>query len=107
MVAAALADGRMAIEERQAIQRHLSDSPLSSEQTSQIHRDMVLPPTPAELAAMLSSAEEVEVVYRFAALVARADSRVAELERTWLDQLASALDIDPARRQELEEEILS
>ena len=57
MVAAALADGHLAPEEKAIIQKHLGESGLSEAQTAQVHQDLVLPPGPAELAALAGDAE--------------------------------------------------
>ncbi len=105
MVAAALADGHLAAEEKAVIQKHLGTSGLSEEQTSQIHRDLVLPPSPAELAAMAAETPAREVLYRFGALVVLADQEASDLERGWLERLAAAFELDSERKAALEAEI--
>lgn len=105
MVAAALADGRMAPEERAMIEKHLGESGLSEEQTSQIHRDLALPPSADELAALAGDQEAREVLYRFGALVVLADQEASDLERGWLQRLAKTFELDDARRAALEAEI--
>ncbi|MEM7586548.1 MAG: DUF533 domain-containing protein, partial [Acidobacteriota bacterium] len=107
MVGAALADGNLAPEEKATITRHLDDSGLSAEQTQQIHRDLVLPPSPAELAAMVQGSEARETLFRFGALVTLADQDVSDLERQWLERLSQALEIAPERKQALEAEIFA
>ncbi len=107
MVAAALADGHLASEEKAMVQKHLGDSGLSEEQTSQIHKDLVLPPSPTELAALTEDRSGREMLYRFGALVVLADQRTSELERGWLERLASAFEFDAERKAELEAEIFS
>ena len=107
MVAAALADGRMAPEERAMIEKHLGESGLSAEQTSQIHRDLALPPSIDELAALASDQEAREVLYRFGALVVLADQQTSDLERGWLHRLATAFELGDARRTALEAELFA
>jgi uncharacterized membrane protein YebE (DUF533 family) len=107
MVAAALADGHMAPDEKQAIQGRLGESNLSQAQVQQVHQDLVIPPTPDELARMADSAEARELLLRFALLVVGLDREVSELERTWLDRLAHSFGLDPQRRAELEHELLA
>jgi uncharacterized membrane protein YebE (DUF533 family) len=97
MVGAALADGSMAPEERAAIQNHLGDSGLSAERQQQVHRDLVLPPTPTEIAAHCPEPGR-EPVYRSAVLVTLSDRDLSPLERQYLDRLAEALGLAPARQ---------
>ncbi|MEM7352043.1 MAG: DUF533 domain-containing protein [Acidobacteriota bacterium] len=105
MVAAALADGNLAPEEKAIIQKHLGESGLSEEQTRQIHQDLVLPPSLDELATLASDAESREILFRFAALVVLADQQVSDLERAWLDRLASTFGIEGERKAALEADI--
>ena len=107
MVGAALADGHLAAEEKAIIQKHLGDSGLSEQQTQQIHSDLVLPPSPEELASLAPAKEARETLYRFAALVALADQQASDLERRWLERLASAFEIADERREALEAEIFT
>ena len=107
MVAAALADGHLDPKEKEVIERRLGESGLSPEQTRQIHQDLVLPPPPAEIAALAGSGEARETIYRFAALVLLADQEVSDLERSWLARLARALEIDTERVAALEREIFA
>ncbi len=106
MVAAALADGHLAAEEKEHIHEHLGSSGLSQEQISQIHKDLVVPPGHTELSSLVSNREDKETVYRFGALVTLADGEVSELERTWLEQLAGTMEITPDRQAQIETEIL-
>ncbi len=105
MVAAALADGHLAPEEKAIIQKHLGESGLSEAQTSQIHQDLVLPPSPDELAALAGDAEAREALYRFGALVVLADQKASDLERGWLERLAAAFELGDDRKAALEAEI--
>lgn len=105
LVAAALADGELAASERQLIQSHLDEADLDDEQTAQIRRDMVLPPSPDDLAALVPSAEGREELYRFAAVVVLADGQVSELERSWLARLARAFALSDDRRREIETDL--
>lgn len=105
MVSAALADGEMHAEEKTLIEKRLEEGELSSEQTRQVHRDLVIPPTPEELGRTVSSTEDRELLFRFAALVVLAGGEVSTRERAWLERLAAALFLDASRRAALEEEI--
>lgn len=104
MVAAALADGSLAPEEKELIHHRLRESGLSEKQTLQIHRDLVLPPTPAELVALAPPGPGREALYRCASLIVLADGQTSDLERGWLDRLARALEIAPGRAAALERE---
>lgn len=105
MVAAALADGHLAAEERQLILGHMDESGLPPEQVSQVHKDLVLPPTPSELASQVPSQDDREILFRFAASVLRADGTVDEAEQAWLDGLAGTFDITPDRAATLRTEL--
>ena len=105
MVAAALADGHMADEEKELIHKHLGESGLDPDQIAQIHKDLVLPTSHKELSSLVSSGQDGELLYRFGVLVALADQKVSEHEKAWLEQLAVELKIPPQRRAEIEKEI--
>ncbi len=105
MVAAALADGELSVAERETIHARLAEAPFSQEQVSQVHRDLLVPPSPHELAGMVKG-DDREVLLRFATLVALAHEGVSDRERTWLRGLARALEIDDERREAIEEEIV-
>jgi uncharacterized membrane protein YebE (DUF533 family) len=105
MVAAALADGHLAAEEKTAIEGRLGESGLAEDAVQQIHRDLVVPPSPEELAQLLDDPAAAAVLYRAALLVIKADSEVGQLELTWLQRLAAALGLDASRRQELEADL--
>lgn len=107
MVAAALADGHLAPEEKEIIHRRLGESGLAEEQIRQVHHDLVLPPSPEELAALAPNPEGREALYRFAALIVLADRKTSDLERSWLDRLGSVFGLDAERRQALETEIFA
>ncbi|HEX2254780.1 MAG TPA: DUF533 domain-containing protein, partial [Thermoanaerobaculia bacterium] len=106
MVAAALADGRLAPEERAAIQARLGDSDLDENQVAQVHQDLVLPPTVEELAALVVGEEDRETLYQLAAVVLQADQRVSDLERVWLGRLGAAFGLAEERCRVLQEEAL-
>jgi uncharacterized membrane protein YebE (DUF533 family) len=101
MIAAALCDGRLAPEERRAVERRLAAADLSAEQVERVHKDLVLPANAEELAALAPAAADREALYRLAARVVRADGAVVDSERAWLDRLGEAFDIPPVRRREL------
>jgi uncharacterized membrane protein YebE (DUF533 family) len=63
------------------------------------------PPPIEQLAPLVSSREDAELLYRFSSLVVLADKKVTDLEKIWLDELARALEIPPDRKEMLEWEI--
>ena len=101
MVAAALADGRMAPEEKAAIERRLAESDLPPDGVERVHHDLVFPPTVDEIAALVEPPAERELLFELACLVLRADSRVTDAELAWLGRLGDALEIAEDRRREL------
>jgi uncharacterized membrane protein YebE (DUF533 family) len=105
MISGALSDGEMHAEERKLIEGRLGESGLSSDETTQIRKDLVFPPTPEEVGTMVSTAEDRELLYRFGALVVRADGGASALEAAWLERLGAALGIAAERRAALENEI--
>jgi uncharacterized membrane protein YebE (DUF533 family) len=105
MISGALSDGEMHSEERKLIEGRLGESGLSSDETMQVRKDLVFPPTPEEVGTMVSTAEDRELLYRFGALVVRADGGASTLEAAWLERLGAALGIAPERRASLENEI--
>ncbi|MEO1086289.1 MAG: DUF533 domain-containing protein [Acidobacteriota bacterium] len=107
MVAASLADGRLDKREKSLVLDRVEGSDLALEHKQQVHRDLVLPPTPAELADMVSEAGEREAVYRLAGLVVLADGELSDLERGFLDRLSDAFDFDAAQKASLEAEIFA
>lgn len=107
MVAAALADGDLAASEKNMIQSHLGDSGLGGEQVQQVQRDLVMPPTPAELAELTHSSEDRQAMYRFGAFVLLADGNIDDLERSWLDRIAEAFGFSAEQKAALEAEIFA
>lgn len=105
MIAAALADGRMAPEERAAIREQIGTSGLSPEEIAQLQQEMVLPATVEELAALAADPPGRELLFRFAALALVADRQCTPPERAWLDRLAAALGLDPEAEAAIEREI--
>jgi uncharacterized membrane protein YebE (DUF533 family) len=105
MVGAALADGQMHEREKAVIQERLSESGLSAEQVQQVHKDLLIPASPAELSALVSSAEDKELLYRFGALVVLSDEEVTDLERGWLQEFSSALGLSAGRQSEIDGEL--
>ncbi len=105
MVSAALCDGEMHAEEKKLIEGRLGESGLSSDETKQIHKDLVFPPSPEEIATMVATPEDRELLYRFGALVVRSQGGESAPERAWLERLGAALDLAPERRASLESEI--
>jgi tellurite resistance protein len=107
MVAAALADGTLAPAERARIEDRLTSDELPEEHAAQVRRDLLLPATPEELAAMVPGAREREIVYRFAAIVARADGGLEAGEHAFLGRFASALGLTAERAAALEAELFA
>jgi len=107
MVAAALADGELGAEERRLVLARLDESDLPEAQVHQVHQDLVVPPAPAELAAMVTEPGARETLYRAAALVVLADQKVTDRERSWLESLAGAFGFDPDTRKRLEDELFA
>jgi uncharacterized membrane protein YebE (DUF533 family) len=105
MVSGALSDGEMHAEEKKLIEGRLGESGLSSDETKQIHKDLVFPPTPEEIGTMVSTTEDRELLYRFGALVVRSQGGESGPEKAWLDRLGGALGLGPERRAGLESEI--
>jgi uncharacterized membrane protein YebE (DUF533 family) len=105
MVAAALADGELSGEERSMVLGRIDDADLPEEAVRRIHQDLVLPPTPDELAALATTPEARETLYRLAAAVLMADGEATATEREWLERLAAAFAIAPERKTALEHEV--
>jgi hypothetical protein len=105
MVAAALADGTLSPAERTRIQEQLGSGELAEEQAAQVRRELLMPASPAELAAMAASDAERELLYRFAALVTMTDAGVSPAEATWLGCFAAARGLSAARAKALEGEL--
>jgi uncharacterized membrane protein YebE (DUF533 family) len=105
LVAGALADGQMHAEEKKLIEKHLGESGLAPDQASQIHKDLIIPASPEELARSAATAEDRELLYRFGALVVLAEGQTSPPERAWLDRFGAALGLAPDRREALEREI--
>lgn len=106
MVAASLADGELAPDERSVIEARLGEAPFSQDQIERVRKELLLPATPSELATLVEG-EDREVLMRFGLLVALAHEGVSEAERAWLGRLAAALELDAERMKELEAEIFA
>ncbi|MCB1056985.1 MAG: DUF533 domain-containing protein [Acidobacteria bacterium] len=105
MVAAALADGELAAAEKKAITERLGESGLDEAQQRQIHQDLLLPPSPAELATMAPDAATRELLFRCAALLTRADGQLVPAEEAWLERLAEVFGLPTRRRDQILSEI--
>jgi uncharacterized membrane protein YebE (DUF533 family) len=105
MISGALSDGEMHAEEKKLIEGRLGESGFSPDETKQIHKDLVFPPQPAELSTMVATLEDRELLYRFGALVVRADGAASAPEAAWLEKLGASLGLAPERRAALESEI--
>lgn len=107
LVAGALANGEMKPEEKTLIESRLGESGLAPAQIQRIQKDMVIPPSPAELSGLVSVQEDRELLYRFAALVVAKDGAIDVHEKAWLDKLGDAFKIPPEKRRSLESEIFT
>jgi len=107
MISGALSDGEMHPEEKKLIEGRLGESGLAADQTKQIHKDLVFPPTPEEVGTMVSIAEDRELLYRFGALVVRSQGGASAPETAWLERLSRVLGISRERAAALEGEIFS
>jgi uncharacterized membrane protein YebE (DUF533 family) len=105
MTSGALSDGEMHAGEKKLIESRLGESGLSPEETKQIHRDLVFPPSPEEIGTMVSTTEDRELLYRFGALVVGSQGGASAPEKAWLDKLGTALGLAPERREPLSREI--
>jgi len=105
MISGALSDGEMHAEEKKLIEGRLGESGLTPDETKQIHKDLVFPPQPAELATMVATAEDRELLYRFGAVVVRTDGGASAAETAWLERLGASLGLSAERRAALESEI--
>lgn len=105
MVSGALSDGEMHAEEKKLIEGRLGESGLSSDETRQIHKDLVIPPPPEEIGKMVSTAEDRALLYRFGALVVLSEGGASPPEKAWLERLGAALGLASDRRTALESEI--
>ncbi|MEM7480835.1 MAG: DUF533 domain-containing protein [Acidobacteriota bacterium] len=101
MVAAALADGELAADEKAAIDGRLEAGVLNDEQVAQVRRDLLVPPSVGELAASAPDEPTGEMLFEMAVLVLRADGEVSDLEERWLVSLGEALGLTDERRREL------
>ena len=107
MASAALSDGSLDDEEKAIIEGHLAESNLSDAQQNQIRQDLVLPPSPSELATETTDPSTRESAYRFAAIVLLADQKITDLERRWLERLAEAYQLPAETRASIEANILN
>lgn len=95
MVQAAKADGEIDAEERQKILDHLTDA--SDEEIAFVETELGAPLDPAGLAAA-TNATMREQIYSTSLMAISVDTQA---ERTYLDQLAAALGLDPDTRERL------
>lgn len=107
LVAAALADGHLADEEKAAIEEHLEESGLSEDQLARIRKDLVFPAPPEELASLVDTPEERRALYRFAVLLVQTDQDVASEELAWLDRFAGQLGLGDDEAAALRDEVLA
>lgn len=94
MIAAAQADGSVDADERQAILGRARDSGLDSDTLAVLERELL---TPVDLDRLLATTREALApeMYAAALLAIRCDTPI---ERAWMDNLASRVGLDDARR---------
>lgn len=105
LVAGALADGEMHEKEKKLVESRLGEGGLSPEQTDRIRKDLVFPASVEEIASLVNSAEDRELLFRFGALVVLADGEASAREKTWLESFGGALGLAPERQRVLQTEV--
>ncbi len=105
VVAAALADGEIAAEERGLLQEHLSSSDLPETDRQRIQGDLLAPAAPAALAADYPAGEDPTALVALAIAMLRSDGEMVASERAWLGELASALGVPADRVTQIEGEL--
>ncbi len=104
MVFAARADGHIDEEEKAYIQNAVESLFPDQEMTSTLNGFLEKPIDPMSLAAKIKSPEEAQDLYRLSCAAINVDSF---MERSYLDGLAKALNIEDAQKDSLELEALA
>ncbi|MFC1459201.1 tellurite resistance TerB family protein [Microvirga arabica] len=100
MVAAAAADGHIDEAERSRIVKGLTEAGIDPEATRWLDTEMASPADVEELAANVNDPEKAAQVYSAARIAIDPDTIQ---EREFLNQLAEALDLDPAVRAQIDD----
>ncbi len=104
MIAAAKADGGMDDQETQKIMGHIEAAGLSAQENMAMMRELASTADVATIATGAQTPEEAAQIYLAAVLVC--DSQCAN-EQAFLASLATALKLDPAFTQSLQQQLLS
>jgi uncharacterized membrane protein YebE (DUF533 family) len=99
MVAAAAADGQIDEAERSRITKGLTEAGIDPDATRWLDTEMASPADVEELAANVNDPEKAAQVYSAARIAIDPDTIQ---EREFLNQLAEALDLDPAVRSQID-----
>jgi uncharacterized membrane protein YebE (DUF533 family) len=100
MVAAAAADGQIDEAERSRITKGLTEAGIDPDATRWLDTEMASPADVEELAANVNDPEKAAQVYSAARIAIDPDTIQ---EREFLNQLAEALDLDPAVRAQIDD----
>lgn len=100
MVAAAAADGHIDEGERSRIIKGLDEAGIDPQATRWLETEMASPADVEELAATITDPEKAAQVYSAARIAIDPDTMQ---EREFLNQLALALDLDPAVRRQIDD----
>jgi uncharacterized membrane protein YebE (DUF533 family) len=100
MVAAAACDGHIDQAERSRIVKGLNEAGIDPQASGWLEREMASPADVEELAANVNDPEKAAQVYAAARIAIDPDTIQ---EREFLHQLAEALDLDPATRNQIDE----
>lgn len=106
MISAALSDGHLGAEERDAVEARLSEAELSAEEVDRIHKDLLLPASPRELADLSQDEDDRQLLYQLAVAVVAADGQVLAPERDWLLGLGTAFELSAEAVSALEADVL-
>jgi uncharacterized membrane protein YebE (DUF533 family) len=99
MVAAIAADGTMDASEREKICEGFKKVGIHGDDADWLNRELANPARPEQLAVGIATPEKASQVYAAARLAIDPDT---DVERVFLDKLASALKLDPQLRSELD-----
>jgi uncharacterized membrane protein YebE (DUF533 family) len=101
MIAAANADGHIDDQEKQTIQGKLAELQISPESIAKLQSELASPLTPEQLGSMVDSQAAASEVYLLTSLVIDEQS---DVERRYLDRLATALRLPTTLTSRLEKE---
>ncbi len=104
MVFAARADGHIDEEEKAYIENAVESLFPDQEMSAVLHNFLNLPVDPMSLASKVHTPEEAQDLYRLSCAAIEIDSF---MERSYLDGLAKALQLDEAQKNQLEKEAMA